>query len=388
MSQAPAVLEQDLSSRESRLEAVLENVRGRRGEIERGRCVPRDIVDGLVSAGLYRATVPQRFGGDGRPLSVSLRQIERISAVDPSVGWVASFAPQGANYFGALSPDRLAEIYADGPDVVGAGGLFPLQPAERVPGGLRINGRWKFGSGSLAADWISVGVIVPGDEGATPPPRLIVLPAEKVDIVPNWETVGLSGTGSHDLVVRDVVMAEDWSFVRGGAPQSDDVICRFPAMALAACAFAVVGLGAARGALDAAIDVAAGKTSITGGPRLADKAYVQHAIAKAEAALGAARAFLYEQVDGAWAAVEAGREVSPRDRMALRLAANHASRAGVEVAQAAFATVGTTAIFLDNPIQQFLRDALVVNQHAFLGEANYEAGGRMLLGLPPSPGFP
>lgn len=388
MAQASAVIQSELPSGGDKLEAVLENVRNRRCEIEQGRCVPRDIIDGLVAAGLYRATVPHRFGGDGRPLSASLWQIERISAVDPSVGWVASFAPQGANYFGALAPERLAEVYANGPDVVGAGGLFPLQPAERVPDGLRISGRWKFGSGSLAADWISVGIIIPDDKGAPPPPRLIVLPAEKVKIIPNWETVGLSGTGSHDLVVDDVTMAEDWSFVRGGTPRSDDAICRFPAMALAACAFAVVGLGAARGALDAAIDIAAGKMSITGGPRLADKAYAQYGVARAEATLGAARAFLYEQVDAVWATVAAGGEVSLHDRMRLRLAANHAARAGVEVAQVAFTTVGTTAIFLDNPIQQFLRDALVVNQHAFLGEGNYEGAGRMMLGLPSLPGFP
>ncbi|MGE0666136.1 MAG: acyl-CoA dehydrogenase family protein [Sphingomonadales bacterium] len=370
-----------------RLDALLADIRARRGEIEAGRHVPRDIVDGLRAAGVYRAAVPRRFGGDERRLADVLRLVEHISEADASVGWVASFAPQGANYFGALSPQRLADIYAAGPDVVGAGGLFPLQPAVRVEGGLLINGRWKFGSGATGADWISVGIVIPGD-GEPPPPRLLVLPAEKVEIVPNWEVVGLGGTGSHDLVVRDVIADPDWSFVRGGPVQAPETICRFPAMALAALSFAVVGLGAARAALGELKALAVAKTSITGAPRLGDRAYAQSGIAQAEVVLRSARAFLYEQVEAVWDIIDAGGAPSMEDRALLRLAANNASRAGIEAAQAAFALAGTTAIFLDNPLQRHLRDALVVNQHAFLGEGHYESAGRIMLGLPPAPGFP
>jgi len=376
------------TERSVELDALLHDIRARRGEIEAQRRVPRDIVQGLRDAGIYRAAVPKCHGGDGASLSAVFRLIERISEADASVGWVASFAPQGANYFGALPDYRLKEIYANGPDVVGAGGLFPLQPAERVEGRLRINGRWKFGSGSTGADWISVGIVIPDDGQKPPPPRLIVLPAEQVEIVENWEVVGLNGTGSHDLVVTDVIADEDWSFIRGGPVLLNEPICHFPAMALAALSFAVVGLGAARASLDAICELAAGKMSITGAPRLGDRTYAQAGIAKAEVQYQAARAFLYEQVDAAWARVVAGDPVDVEGRAMLRLAANHASRAAVDVADACFALAGTTAIFLDNPMQRFLRDALVVNQHAFLGEGHYESAGRVLLGMQPAPGFP
>lgn len=371
------------------LDVLLGHIRDRRGVIEAQRRVPQDIVQGLRDAGIYRAAVPKSLGGDGAPLGDVFRLIERISEADASVGWVASFAPQGANYFGALPTHRLKEIYADGPDVVGAGGLFPLQPAERVDGRLRVNGRWKFGSGSTGADWISVGIVIPDDDGkGPPPPRLIVLPAKKVEIVENWEVVGLNGTGSHDLVVKDVVADEDWSFIRGGPVLLDEPICHFPAMSLAALSFAVVGLGAARASLDAICELAAGKMSITGAPRLGDRVYAQAGIAKAEVQLQAARAFLYDQVDMAWRCVASGDQVDIEARAMLRLAANHASRAAVDVTEACFALAGTTAIFLDNPMQRFLRDALVVNQHAFLGDGHFESAGRVLLGMQPSPGFP
>lgn len=369
------------------LEALLADVRARREEIEALRHVPQDIVDGLRAVGLYRANVPTSLGGEGRPLADVLRLIERISEADASVGWVASFAPQGANYMGALAPHRLREIYANGPDVVGAGGLFPLQPAERVPGGLLVNGRWKFGSGCMGADWLSVGVVIPGEGGDPPPPRLLVLPAEKVEIVDNWNTVGLAGTGSHDLVVRDVVAEEDWSFIRGGPTNSDEPICRFPSLALAALCFAVVGLGAGQAAVGAIRELA-GKKSITGAPRLGDRSYAQIGIARAEVQLQAARALLYDKVEAAWASIVAGDDLPNEDRALLRLAANHASRTGVDVTQACFGLAGTTSIFLDNPMQRYLRDALVVNQHAFLSEGHYESAGRIMMGMPSIPGFP
>ena len=371
-----------------RLDDVLDGISSRRAEIEAAGQVPDDIMQDLRDIGLYRAAVPKSLGGDQAPLADVFRMVERISEADASVGWVASFAPQGANYFGALPPHRLKEVYANGPDVTGAGGLFPLQPAKREDGRLRVSGRWRFGSGSTGADWISVGIVIPGEGESPPPPRLLVLPASQVEIVKNWEVMGLSGTGSHDLVVKDVVADEDWSFVRGGPVLFDEPIAHFPAMALAALSFAVVGLGTARAAIETFRDLAAGKVSITGGPRLGDRSHAQVGLARAEVLLESARAFLYDQVDRAWATVNAGDAVDIKDRAMLRLAANNASRAAVEVAQSCFALSGTTAIFLDNPLQRFLRDALVVNQHAFLSEGHYESAGRIMMGLDPAPGFP
>lgn len=376
----------DGSSASSGFDALLTDIRARRAEFEAARHVARDIVDGLRAVGLYRAAVPRSLGGDERPLGPCLDMIERIAEADPSVGWVASFAPQGAGYFGALPLHRMREIYAAGPDVVGAGGLFPLQPVKRVEGGLLVDGRWKFASGCMAADWLSVGISIPED-GDNPPPRLLVMPADRVEIVENWETVGLAGTGSHDLVVRDAVVEEDWSFIRGGTPNLDATICRFPSVALAALTFAAVGLGAARSSLNLINDVARGKLSITGAPRLADRAYVQTGIARATVQLDAARALLHERTDSAWAKLEAGDALSIEEKAGLRLAASNASRSSIRVAEKCFSLAGTTAIFLDNPLQRNLRDALVVNQHAFLAEGCFEQAGRVMLGLA-APGFP
>lgn len=365
--------------------------RARSPEIEQLGSIPSDLLRKLKATGLYRAVVPKRFGGDERPLVDVLRAVETIAAADGSLGWVASFAPQGANYLGGLPAHRLQEVYSQGPDVAGAGGLFPLQAAQPVEGGLRIDGRWKFASGCTGADWLCVGIFVEGErpgERGPPLPRMACLPAQRVSIVENWDVMGLAGTGSHDLVVRDQVVSEDWTFIRGGGSPHPEAICRFPSQALAAAAFAVVGLGAARGAMQELIALAGGKVSIAGGGRLGERNYVQLEIGKAEATLRSARAFLYEQVQAVWEGVAQHSVAAASDVNLLRLAACHAARTGAQIAHVAFSLAGTTAIYKEHPLQRQLRDAQVVAQHAFLNQGHFESGGRHILGLPTPPGYP
>ena len=122
------------------LEEVLLTVERRREEFSAPEVrVPLDVIDEFKKAGIYRAATPRRFGGDALPPSEFLRIIERISAVDASAGWVASFG--SAVYLAALPLETQAELYKDGPDVVFAGGLFPVQKAERDDGGWKVSGR-------------------------------------------------------------------------------------------------------------------------------------------------------------------------------------------------------------------------------------------------------
>jgi alkylation response protein AidB-like acyl-CoA dehydrogenase len=256
-----------------------------------------------------------------------------------------------------------------------------------VDGGLKVTGKWKFGSGSTGADLIGVGIKVDG--GPQPGlPRMAVMPAGKVKIVPNWEVNGLQGTGSHDLVVDGVVVPENWTFVRGSAATLDRPLYRYPSMAFAAQVLAVVGLGVGRAALDEITAMAGGRGSITGAPLLADRAYVQIEIAKAEAALRSARTFFYEATESAWAKLVAGETMAPEEVNLIRLAATHAARVGSDVAGAAYKLSGTTGIYTAHPIARHVQDAMVVVQHAFLSEGTWQSAGRVLLGLDSPPGFP
>lgn len=369
---------------EASFEDVLANVARRRAEFTAKRHVPRDMIEEFRQVGIYRAATPKRFGGDALPPGTFLRMIERISEVDGSAGWVASFGSSGV-YLAALPLDTQKELYADGPDVVFAGGLFPLQPAERVEGGFKVSGHWRFASGCKGADLLGVGIGV-GDSSSGKP-RTAVLRPGQVEIVDNWDVVGMEGTGSHDLKVAGAVVPEEWTFVRGGAPNVDEPLYRYPTIAYAAQVLAVVNLGIARAALDHAIRVGSGRVGFTGAPKLADRAYYRIAVAKAEAELRSARAFFYEATDEVYEAVSGGEPATAELTSLLRLAATHVARVGFDVVRTAYNLSGTAAIHTDHPMQRYLRDASVVPQHAFLTEGMYDGAGSVLMGVQPFPGY-
>ncbi|WP_374102122.1 acyl-CoA dehydrogenase family protein, partial [Burkholderia sp. LMG 13014] len=166
------------AARLSPLDAVIETVAARREEFDRLSHVPRDVIALFKQAGIYRAGTPRRFGGDALAPTAFLDMIERIATADGSAAWVASFGSANV-YLAALPLETQAELYASGPDQVFAGGLFPVQPAQPAPGGWRVNGTWKFASGCKGADWLGVGIAVPGAQAAAPnTPRPAVVRAD------------------------------------------------------------------------------------------------------------------------------------------------------------------------------------------------------------------
>jgi alkylation response protein AidB-like acyl-CoA dehydrogenase len=372
-------------ARRAALDALLAAVQQRRREFEINQQISPDVIELMKAAGIYRASVARRFGGDELSPAEFLRLIETISMADGSAGWVASFGVS-AIYLSALPLATLQSIYADGPDVVFAGGIFPPQRAIPVDGGVEVSGRWSWGSGCTSADLIGVGIKLDGATAALP--RTAVMPRHQVSLVRNWDVNGLKGTGSHDIVVERVRVPDAWTFIRGGPSTLETPLYRYPSLALAAQVLAVVALGVARGALDDITAIASGRTSITGAPVLAERAYVQSGIAEAEAALRSARAFFYETTEQAYATLVAGDPLDLGARNLLRLAASHAAKVGSDVAAIAYKLSGTTGIFTANSIARRFQDALIVPQHAFLSEGTWQSAGRILLGLENPPGFP
>jgi alkylation response protein AidB-like acyl-CoA dehydrogenase len=356
---------------------VLVELADRRAEFQTQRYVPKDFIARLKQVGLYRAATPTKFGGEPLPPAAFLDRIERISAVDGSTGWVASFA-SGPIYLAALPLQTQAELYADSPDLSFAGGFFPIQPAVATERGFVVNGRWKFASGCMGADILGVGI--PGDESSVGAPRIALLRPEQVEIVHDWDVVGMRGTGSFDLVVRDVEVPAEWTFVRGGPPTIDEPLYRYPTLAYAAQVLAVVGAGLARAALDYAEDIGAGHAGIIGAPTLADRPYYRSAVAAAEAALRSARAWFYELSHQVWATVLTGDPASDKDTALLRLASAHLAKTASEVVGRLVEISGTAPINTNHPLQRLHSDALVPKQHAFLGPAIYDAAGAVLTG--------
>lgn len=362
---------------------LLSDVATRSADFEHQRHISDDVIVRFKQVGVYRALVPKMYGGDECSPAAFCELVEQIATADGSAGWVASFG-MSPFYLGALPPDTLKELYRDGPDVVFAGGIFPMQKAQQADGGYRVSGRWSFASGSMGASVLGVGILPDGEQAL---PRMAVLPRENVHIDPVWDPVGLAGTGSHDLVVNDAFVPHEWTFIRGGALNLEGPLYRYPVLSLATQVLSVVALGVARAALNEIYAIAHRQQSVTGAPRLADRPQAQMQIAHCEAELRSARAWFYDAIDDVWQRLLAGDDASCEQINALRLSSTHVTRVSAEVARQALALNGMGGVTMTSPLQRYVRDTMVITQHAFMGDLSYLNAGTVFFGGKPLPGY-
>lgn len=365
------------------LDTLLSEVAARSEDFEHQRHISDDIISRFQQVGVYRALVPKIYGGDECSPAQFCELIEQIATADGSAGWVASFG-MSPFYLGALPVDTLKELYRNGPDVVFAGGIFPTQKAHQADGGYRVSGRWSFASGSMGASVLGVGILPDGEQ---PLPRMAVLPRASVQIDPVWNTVGLAGTGSHDLLVDDVFVPHEWTFIRGGALNLEGPLYRYPVLSLATQVLSVVALGVARAALNEIYAIAHRQQSVTGAPRLADRPQAQMQIARCEADLRSARAWFYDAIDDVWQRLLSGDDPSCEQINALRLSSTHVTRVAAEVARQALALNGMGGVTMTSPLQRYVRDTMVITQHAFMGDLSYLNAGTVFFGGKPQPGY-
>ena len=239
-----------------------------------------------------------------------------------------------------------------------------------------MSGRWAWGSGSQHCDWLMVGCIT--DEGH----RLAFLPSADVEIIDTWWSMGLRGTGSHDLAVTDRFVPDRRLAALGGRPVAPGPLYAFPVMGLLAVGVAAVALGIARHALDDLLALAGAKTPSMTARKLAERSAVQGDIARADALLRAGRALLDDAVGQAWSAATGTGAIPPAERAAVRLAATSAARWAADAVDLVHTAAGGTGVLeRQGTLARCFRDVHTVTQHIMVGPPTYDAVGRVLLGL-------
>jgi alkylation response protein AidB-like acyl-CoA dehydrogenase len=354
---------------------------------ERERRLPSELLGSLRAAGLLRAGAPAALGAAQAPAAVTLECAETVACGDASAGWCVSIAATSSLLSAYLPDEGALEIFGDA-DAVAAGVWAPTGKARPVDGGLRVSGRWRFCSGIMHSDYLFAGCVLDaGEGGQSGPPilRVVGIPVGELQILDTWHTSGLRGTGSHDAVADDVFVPARRTLSLFDQPLTVDApLYRFPIFGFFALSIAAAALGNARGAIDDLVDLAAGKVGLGSSRTLAERPATQAAVAQAEAALRAARAFYYQAIDEAWQAADApsSEPVSVELRAGLRLAATHAVRTAAEIARSMYDLGGGAAIYEDSPLQRRFRDAHTATAHFQVNPASWELTGRLLVGQP------
>jgi indole-3-acetate monooxygenase len=359
-------------------------------EIERTRRIPDALLARLHDSRLFRMLLPRSANGDETEPAVYVAAIEELARHDGSIGWNAFVANSSSLLAAYLEPVANHAIFADPRSTI-AWGPRNGSRAIAVEGGYRVTGKWDFASGCRQARWMGAHCHVVEADGTLrlnrfgqPTERTLLFPASEATLLDTWKTIGLRGTASDSYSVNDLFVSEAFSSTREDPTlrRERGPLYALTTQSLYATGVAAVALGIARAMLSEFVLLASRK-SPRGLARLAENAVVQADVARAEARLGSARAYLIETLTTIYAHADHTAPIEVSDRARVRLACTNAIQGAIEVADFTYKGAGVDAIFPGSPFERRFRDMHTLSQQIQARAAHFESVGQVLLGVPP-----
>ncbi|MFJ2839259.1 acyl-CoA dehydrogenase family protein [Nocardia sp. NPDC087230] len=376
--------------------AIADQLRDQAPEAERLGQLPDATAQLLKTAGPIRLLQPKKYSGyEAHPREFA-ETVMATAALDPASGWIAGIVGVHPWQLAFADPKVQDEVWADDHDTWMASPYAPTGIARPVDGGYIFNGRWQFSSGTDHCDWIFLGAMLGNPDGsmALPPTMLhMILPRQDYQIVEDsWNVVGLKGTGSKDIIVKDAFVP-DYRVMNGdhvidGTAQKEygvtETLYKMPWSTMFPLGISSAVVGIAEGALAAHLDYQRDRVGAQG-TAVKDDPYVLFAIGEAAADINAARQELLANADKIFDAVDAGKEISFAERAAVRRTQVRAAWRAVSAVDQIFARSGGNAMRTDKPLQRYWRDAHVGLAHAIhVPSTVYHASAVSSLGLEPA----
>jgi alkylation response protein AidB-like acyl-CoA dehydrogenase len=359
---------------------------------EENRALPEQSLKALADAGIFKMRVPKRYGGYESDAATLLEVISEIAQGDGSAAWCVS-AWTISTWLACLFPDHVQdEVFATENALV-CGVLSPTAEAVPVEGGLKMNGAWHFISGARHSLWQVVIAMAPTPDGASQWPVMAVVPLSDLEIVDDWDTMGLRGTGSVTTVAKDVFVPMDRVLPMVAVLQeqfasqlnANSPVYRSPMMATGCTTFTGTAIGMAKAARSAFMDRIDRKITYTDYTSQREAPLTHLELAEAslkieEAELHAAK--LAAQMDDKSLK---GEPWALDERVHARAHLGRVFQLSKESAEILSSASGGSSIYSSEPIQRIVRDLHALSMHSLMhSSTNTELYGRILCGLPPN----
>ncbi len=335
--------------------------------------MPPAVVDAVTDAGLFSIMVPRELGGLEADITTALTVFEELSYADGSTGWSVMANATTACFAAIYTADAGAAAIFDGvSQPILAGMLGPMGTAVASDTGFNVSGQYQFGSGSGHATWLGAGVmeLVDGQPALTeiglPAMRVVFIPRELVEMQRNWEVMGLVGTGSFDYCVEGVHVPTECSFpLLEATPQRGGPGYGLGLFGLTAAGHAAFAMGVGRRALDEVLQIARTKERLGGDP-IAQQQLFLHDFAMHDAAVRAARGYVFESFAAAEAVAVAGDPPTNEQQQRMRQATTYATRVVADASRFAYTWAGSSGLRSPSVVQRCFRDIHAGTQHLFV----------------------
>jgi alkylation response protein AidB-like acyl-CoA dehydrogenase len=355
----------------------------RQRKADEDRRLALETVEDIRANGILGAMVPRELGGSDLGPAAVFETSMIIARGGASTAWIAgNWAVHGT--LGAMfSAEARAELFDSGLPTI-ATGFSPLRGKTRlVDGGAILTGKWDFCSGIDHSDWVVVQALT--DEGMI----AHLLPTSDVTILDNWNTIGLRGTGSHDVAVKELFVPKhrllNMSAVGDGNSEGASVYKTVSLRLPLAQVFGAGIIASLIGSAMAAIDAFTGRTvhtlgGLTGVPR-SSRPEVHRVLGKAAADIDAAVAMVRSTYAEATAAIESESGISINDRVRWRRNAAWAGQTAAGALSGIYEVAGARVLFRGDPLEQIYRDGIAASHHHGLTwDRLYVGYGELMLG--------
>ena len=352
---------------------LLPGIRGRAAEAEAQRRVPAASIKELQAAGVLRLLQPRRYGGHEAHPTVFYSAIKLISGACGSTGWVASVLGVHPWHLALFAEAAQQEVWHDDLDTLVSSSYAPVGRATPTEGGFRFTGRWSFSSGCDHATWVLLGGLVLGEDGRPVDFRTFLLPRSDYAIEDVWDTVGLRGTGSNDILVEDVFVPEHRTLsfqhtsrcVCPGQELNDGPLYRLPYGTIHPYAITAPLIGMAAGAYESYVGYTRDRIRASYvGEKAAEDGFAQVRVAEAACEIDAAWLQLDRNVSEELGLAGAGRPIPLELRLRARRDQVCGSARVISAIDKLFESAGGKAINMSAPISRFWRDAHAARVHA------------------------
>lgn len=295
-------------------EGHVEEFAARAGRYDRENAFVRENFAAMRASGLLAATAPSRYGGLGvtsvHDLTVAVSRLARgCPATAIAANMHLGFATEVSRLHRESKSDTAAAAGGEwelllrllgrgrmvlshaGTEPGGAGLSFPATEATRHGDGYLVNGYKAFATNAEIADAVLVFLRIPDGAGwYRMGTALVRRGAPGMEVVHNWDALGMRGSGSHDIRFTDCFVPA--SSVRVGGPVGEPG----PELWLGLLPVNVPLVGAYLGIAEAAyasvIELARGSGRGPAGERLAERPATAFQVGEMAVGLAVARATL------------------------------------------------------------------------------------------------
>lgn len=333
-------------------------------EIEELGKLPEDILELIYEHQLFKLFTAKELGGKDLDLLEGIKVFQQMSALDGNFGWLVTIGTGGNVFIPTLNKEVVEKMFSPRNAVI-AGSGYPTGVAEKIDGGYRVTGQWKYCSGSNYATTFTMNCVVEDEGNRTDEIISCSVYRDQVEILNDWRAMGLKATASHTIRVQNVWVPQEETFQLGIIKNNfGSTVHSFPFGAFAEASFLSVCLGITENFLE--------ESSILVKQRKHDPSRTER--------MGATQFLLMQQqknfrqleeryyllLNEYWQKHKEGHKLTEEQLQQFSRISKDSTAACVDIANSLIRRLGMDAITETSSINRIWRNLYTAAQHSFL----------------------